>query len=190
MFFLGGIPTVTGVGTPGCTGFSTNPSDPADATNPAGERIRFYEFQSDRLVDPFSKGFYSYLDTFGVGDGAGGIVRGAPYAYFSSYKGSNNYNRFYRVDGKSDCADLGVWPYAEGAASSGAFPYLRYVKADSYQIISAGKDQIFGPGTPPPPPASTTPGPFWSPGSAVGYGNAFPAAKDDQSNFYSDLLGK
>src|SRR5207253_9071458 len=66
-----------------------------------------------------SSDLYSSRDTYGS----------VPYAYFSSYKTRNGYNRF----ASTDCPSLGVWPYAEALT-----PTVRYLNPNTFQIISAG----------------------------------------------------
>jgi hypothetical protein len=86
----------------------------------------FFNFNAARLVDVRGNGFPSYLDPFRTG---------RPYAYFSSWPAYNTTS--------SDCPDLGgvdVWPYASAANI--------WLNPNTYQIISAGPDGIFGPGTP------------------------------------------
>src|SRR5262249_51433873 len=129
VFFLGGIPrTVDGVAD--CQGFSTNPRNPAAPGG--GRRAICYEFHSPPLVKLHDNAFLSYLDPY----------QKQPYAYFSSYKYRNGYNRYFPVSGDSDCAKLEVWPYAR---KLGEQP--EYVNPDTWQIISAGADTQFGPGT-------------------------------------------
>lgn len=194
VFFLGGIPGVDPTSPPGnprrfCGGFSTNPQNPAFQTIAVGTETipPFFEFQSDRLIQlptsvrtsPSPSGFYSYKDTYS----------NVPYAYFSSYKTSNGYNRY----NSSDCDSLGVWPYAEGL-----LPTPRYRNSTTFQIISAGanglivgkKNMGFGRGT-----DLSNPNSIWTPqlaGSsqaAWGYNNDKQAGVDDQSNFYDSTLG-
>jgi hypothetical protein len=195
VFFLGGIQSNGNVapgrpaGPPGTMGFSTNPLNPAQL---GGSRDNpFFEFQSNRLV--FIRAgvpYYSYLDPYGRSDGLGTRISGAPYAYFSSYKSANNYNRYYTGlppapnvpllgPGVSDCATLGLWPFAESATP------VRYLNPSSFQIISAGPDSLFGPGSDP------AAGPLWSPANAsnvVGYQDLQPG-HDDMSNFHDRPLG-
>src|SRR5262249_4093624 len=153
-----------------CLGFSTIPTNPSI---PGGERIGpFYTFETGRLAispnapappnpGPPSARFFSFLDRYGT----------QPYAYFSSYKTTNGYNRY----GTSDCLYLGVTPYAETPN--------RYHKADSFQIISAGVDGKWGAGSGVPPTL------FWTPASAsVFYPDGTPG-RDDQGSFYSSPLG-
>jgi prepilin-type N-terminal cleavage/methylation domain-containing protein len=183
VFFLGGIPG-KGPSGPFCTGFSTNPENPAYHTVATGTEVvpPFFEFQSSRLVvlpnKARSPSHYSYKDTYGM----------TPYAYFSSYKTRNGYNRFALIGGKpsSDCATLGVWPYAEALS-----PSPRYQNPNTFQIISAGPDGQFGKGSDP-----TIATALWSPaiaGSTPATAGPTPATAtagaDDQSNFYDSPLG-
>jgi hypothetical protein len=166
VFFLGGIPATGQV--LGCLGFSANPLNPAF---PGGQRRGpFYEFTAERLVQIHGNKFYSYLDGY----------RKKPYAYFSSYGKRNGYNRYFSLDdSKSDCASLGVWPYAESI--KGGSP--QYVNPAKFQIISAGADGQFRPGT-----DLTAKSPFtWTPETA----DQIPeSGEDDQGNFHSRSLGE
>lgn len=83
---------------------------------------------------------------------------------------ANGYNRYRGTD----CPSLGVWPYAETIG-----PRSRFVNPAGFQIISAGKDCQFGPGT-------DGPSHTWSPATAA----SIPAAgRDDLANFYRAHLG-
>jgi general secretion pathway protein G len=158
VFFLGGIPNHDRA-RPGPLGFSTDPRNPtAHSTSRVGP---FYEFTSHRLRDVHGRGFFSYTDPW---------RRGQPYAYFSAYGKDNGYNR----DGDTDCPALGVWPYAEAVA-----PSPRFLRPSSYQILCAGPDGKFGPGT-------DVAAHVWT--SATGSGMPQPG-RDDLSNFHSKPLG-
>jgi type II secretory pathway pseudopilin PulG len=198
VFFLGGI-----ANSGAFTGFSTDASNPArhtlaypnPGTNNTDDRIPpFFEFKSDRLVFfsqwLASQGFnpQGYSDFYAYKDGYGKT----PFAYFSSYKTANGYNRYFGLLGTSDCNGLGVWPYAQSLGlTPGSTPI--YYNAQSFQIISAGKDLVFGPGSNPSLPAyGTAPvGPYntWAPAYAS---QAYPQGSfgyDDIANFYDRLLG-
>lgn len=126
VFFLGGK-QVTGPN--GVMGFSSNPLSPMPPPGVNGDITPFAEFKSDRLVPGTNGGFFVYLDAH----------KSLPYAYFSSYKSRNNYNRY----GSSDCPTLGVSPYREAAGQN------RYYNPSGFQIISAGTNKLFGPGDAP-----------------------------------------
>jgi hypothetical protein len=156
VYFLGGIPTSQG-GAAGCLGFSKDPHNPVaqDFDPRVGP---FFAFPSDRLRDIHGRGFLSFLDYYGH-----------PYAYFSSYPVAG-YNRY----GGTDCPTLGVWPYAREWD-----PVPRFWNPDSFQIISAGSDGKFGPGT-------TEASRVWSPATAA----AMPVeGRDDLTNFHNKALG-
>jgi prepilin-type N-terminal cleavage/methylation domain-containing protein len=174
VFFLGGIPQP---GTPkGCQGFSFVASNPA--ASGGTRKGPFYEFNSSRLVDRSGAGYWSYLDAYGK----------KPYLYFSSYSKRNNYNRYYNTNDASgnpiltsDCATVdptnyptGVWPYAESTSN--------YVYPSKYQIISAGADSNFGPGTDL---TATTPY-YWNSSTAE---SIILSGQDDQANFSDTKLG-
>lgn len=172
VFFLGGIQITSG-GTLGCTGFSTNQLDPSSTG--AFDRIPpFFEFTPKQLtqvasnassVSSYSKIFLSYLDPIGS--------PAKPYAYFSSYKTSNGYNRTaptYTGYGTAfDNPTLGVKPYYLNGSSP-----TQYLKPDRFQIISAGADGLFGAGG------------AWTTSGSLSTG----VAKDDLSNFASGQLGR
>jgi type II secretory pathway pseudopilin PulG len=129
----------------GTDGFSDNPTNP---TLPGGTRIGpFYQFRSNRLTpQPGYATPLMYLDPYGT-----------PYAYFGATS-KNVYNL-------ADCVDLGVQPYLEGAN--------RFLNPNTFQIISAGKNKVFGPGGP----------------IDLNNGVANEAGADDLSNFSSTELG-
>jgi len=124
VFFLGGIPRPQGGGVFAMGGFSNNPVNPADATS---LKAPTFEFPTSRLKDGRGQGYPSFLDPFGV----------QPFAYFSSFGAKNGYNRY----GSSDCATLGLSPYADIAG-----PPVNYFQPTGHQIISAGYNKQFGPG--------------------------------------------
>jgi general secretion pathway protein G len=201
VFCLGGIPgpstATTGLSNtvPSVRGFATNPKMPAPlpAADTADRLGPFYEFDSGRLVmyhpavNPqhfnvqrhLPTLYYSYLDTYGRSDGLGQNLAGAPYAYFSSYKTPNGYNRYFHPQTAfSDCSGLGVWPYAESAS--------KYLKPNSFQIIAPGADGQFGPGT------DLTQAPnllTWTPATAPNVNPQGTPGYDDQSNFTGSILG-
>jgi prepilin-type N-terminal cleavage/methylation domain-containing protein len=158
VFLLGGIPAN---GQVGCLGFNANGRTP---TAPGGTRKGpYFEFRTNRLVRQ-SNGFLAYQDPYGTGQ---------VYAFFSSYKRDNGYNRYAQlpfpsnptVVPTSDCQSLGVWPYLSGNNV--------YQNPKTFQIICAGKDGRFGPG------------------NAV-FGLNSPvtgAGADDLSNFHDKKLG-
>jgi prepilin-type N-terminal cleavage/methylation domain-containing protein len=156
VFFLGGIP-VAGAG----TGFSTNPIDPSyHVGRPNFPEVvqPFFEFKADRLgARHGTSPFWSYRDGYNR----------EVYAYLSSYKAGNDYTFF----GPTDCPTLNVAPYREPTATGAP---VRFYKREGFQIISAGRDGVFGPGG------------VWTPAM----GDTMPAAgRDDQSNFHPGLLG-
>jgi len=179
VFCLGGLQVNNGgAGPNGIQGFSTDPTNPMSA---GGDRIGpFFEFKSAQLVAG-SNGFFAYNDPWKT-----------PYAYFSSGKRRNGYNAYYNAAGPaaaqvSDCASLNVWPYFD--------PNNLALNPETFQIISAGSDQVFGQGSNP-----AVPGSAWT--SKTGQTSAArlqmvpPATNpapatglDDISNFHGKLLG-
>lgn len=196
VFFLGGIPSSAG-GVNSCQGFSTNPANPAAAkASPTEERIGpFFDFKSSRLWAFRGNSFFSYTDAYRKLP-LPTLPLGAPeqpqvYAYFSSYNRPNGYSPY----GTSDCPGLRLsplttatelFPYASGQDASGNRQYLN---PNTFQIISAGADGSFGPGSNP---SVSTPPPYWTAASAANMYPTLPASpnppenavyKDDQANF-------
>jgi hypothetical protein len=154
VFFLGGVPVRVGE-TNGYLGFSTDPRNPMKQEG-ASRVGPFYNFDPGRLIDLHGRRFFSYLDPYGQ----------QPYAYFSA--------ACYDRNGETDCPSLGVWPYARALQ-----PQPRFWNPDSFQIISAGPDGRFGPGT-------KDSSLVWTP---AGAGSIPAAGRDDMSNFYDQPLG-
>ncbi|MBI3409454.1 MAG: type II secretion system protein [Planctomycetes bacterium] len=159
VFFLGGpAPLVGGIFGP--QGFSTNPTNPVNLT---GDRVGpFYTFDQSRLYDRKSgENFPSYYDPWN---------RKIPYVYFSSGKTVNGYN------------SGGAWSHTITIGSETISPYYevlntRYPNPNSYQIISAGKDGLFGTTTQWRAPSASA--------DAPDTGNSF----DNQVNFHPSKLG-
>jgi prepilin-type N-terminal cleavage/methylation domain-containing protein len=164
---------------PAGTGFSTNPQNPTQLT---GGRVGpFFTFDQGRLVFyPTGAAVPSYVDPYLKATTT--FPNGTPYAYFSSGRSTNGYSPL-------DCSALGVSAYYQ----AGTAP-PQYYNASTFQIISAGRDGVFGPGT-----APAAPGTPWSPvnapnyemipGSAVNYLGVPGNGLDDYSNFYESQLG-
>jgi general secretion pathway protein G len=185
VFFLGGIQVTSATGVNDCIGFATDQKNPAGildrTTGKPLDRVEpFFDFQSSRLkrvhqtvTDP-NNVYFSYIDAY----------EKAPFAYFSSYKKANGYNRYFASLKASDCNTLGVWPYSDG---------IKYHNSDTFQIISAGRDGIFGQGSNP----GTNPPPTWTPATADSSQALLPyrpgtkvlAGSDDMSDFYDRMLG-
>lgn len=199
VFYLGGIPSnplnpMTPGALPAGLGFSTNNMKPSMGSmnidyqaggNPAGlpgslgnmgkRRGPYFTFVTGRLVPsalPTSQGFYSYLDPWQVKTGP------MPYVFFSSSGQNNGYS-------VTDCNTV-IFTDNSGTQHF-ALPYwtgvsgttLTYTYSNTYQIISAGRDGMFGYN-----PAYPQPNNLWVPASgAIGTG------ADDQANFSGSLLG-
>ena len=175
LFHLGGVPAY-GNGAINMTGFSNNDQNPAQT---GGTRQGpYYEFQTGRLA-LFSAPAFGTAHSYIAGPYTPASAAGAfpvyldpwkaspkpqPYAFFSA-SGNGVYNKY----GVSDCASLGLSPYIQ---SSG--PPIVYVNANTFQIISAGRDGRFGAG-----------GANWNPAS----GTNDPNGREDQSNFSQRMLG-
>ena len=123
VFFLGGIPQRSG-GNVAMTGFAANSSNPTRARNGRPARIGpFFQFNTARLVDTDNDGFLSYQD---------GYERNV-YAFFAAGRTANSY-------GRNDNQSLRVQPYYSTVQNG----QRQHIKPNSFQIISAGKDGVFG----------------------------------------------
>ena len=200
-------------GVPACLGSSTDPTNPANFYRPGSEallRVHYKPACLLQLATCNSSTSQSNNHVLVPGHLRDGGKRGAPllpelpYAYFSAYQTRNGYNRY----GTSDCASLGVSPYAQSASaprnppSNGSPVTTQYYNPSGYQIISSGTDGTFGQGSlftsgsslPQTFPNVTTN--VWNPASAanspalLGSKNSNPPqGADDQANFNSDTLG-
>jgi prepilin-type N-terminal cleavage/methylation domain-containing protein len=159
VFYLGGIMLTTVNGatvTSKLSGFATNPRDPSDfldkSSTPGNLKLRervgpFYEFQSARLTpsNAWTKaaGFFCYLDPYGSSEV--GVVAGQsmPYAYFGlTVRGTKSAapnltiaaNSYY-----SDCTALGLPQQYKDQGGAG-----NDMNSNTFQIVSAGRDKIFG----------------------------------------------
>jgi prepilin-type N-terminal cleavage/methylation domain-containing protein len=159
VLFVGGARNSSGA----FIGFSTaDPSKPMDVTAATALKRKgpYYTFDASRITVLPGRTFSVYNDPYGT-----------PYAYFSSGKGANRYDAYFGPGptflGTHDCTSLSatLQPYFTGT---------RYYNADTFQIISAGKNQQFGSG------GNWTPT-FGPAGTGVG--------ADDMSNFYDARLG-
>jgi prepilin-type N-terminal cleavage/methylation domain-containing protein len=174
VFWLGGIPSSTG-----CTGFSTNPLNPADSTTP--HKPPYYEFRAARLVAGLG-GFFYYVDAYKTS---------SPFAYFTAYPNNAGYN-IYNVSPYSDCflngsSPLGTVLTGYSTSFTNLQPYLlsatatstatKWVNPSGFQIISAGRDGAFG---------NITAGGVWNP--SQGWPANDPGA-DDIANFSRAVLG-
>jgi prepilin-type N-terminal cleavage/methylation domain-containing protein len=157
VFFLGGIPQKDATGTFGVIGFSTNPQNP---TQLAGDHIPpQFEFVAGRLYQRVGGNpFLSYKDTWSTN------TQVAPYLYFSSGGKRNGYATL-----NPDGSKMAVTPYY--APPLNGVP--QFMNPNTCQIISAGRDGLFGAGGAYTPSAGTTD----------------PNGKDDQSNFSDSKLG-
>jgi prepilin-type N-terminal cleavage/methylation domain-containing protein len=179
VFFLGGIPAPVG-GTNGCLGFATNPQNPADKASLAtgSKKGPYFDFVPSRLVRG-GNGFFSYLDQWKTN---------SPYLYFSTYGSENSYHLpgTEKLFPAGDCTPalkdpsgnpVVVAPYLESMT-----PPIRFTNSTSFQIISAGKDGVFGQGG------------LWDPSKGLPLSNGnkpgVNPGVDDQANFSGNLLGK
>lgn len=146
VFFLGG----RGVLSDGVArGFSRNPRNPFEPTGgtPIGP---FFKFDPDKFVDVDGDGAREYADP---------LATGTPYLYLSSYNG-RGYQPNIDADVKLPHAtwtasppatrpDLGVDSNGDSVVDTGQ-PYMQSSDvpwlSDTFQIISAGSDGMYGAG--------------------------------------------
>jgi prepilin-type N-terminal cleavage/methylation domain-containing protein len=180
VFFLGGVPSRGTSLT--CGGFATDPRDPIKLSQSTGRKGPYFDaFSSSGRLGLWpsqggTAGFFSYFDPYSqlsppVAPGD------KPYAFFSSYGQPNgyNFNKYPPLGSISgDCPSLGVTPYYQSGSTG-----PQYYNPKSHQIISAGADRTFGPGSLPPGGAT------WTPQTA---GSIAAAGRDDQSNFSGGAL--
>jgi general secretion pathway protein G len=174
VFFLGGIRSSSGVGVVGFAknpvrpfvGDNTDPSLVVPGTS--NRDTPLFDFKTDRLTDLDGDGMYEYIDALNVQQG-----EQRPYAYFSAY-GSNGYDpndvnygwdtdptggfspvrRSFRVTFKPKLSDGSPTSMVMSAAPN---PYtsslpvnasttvpVTFINANTYQIISAGRDRMYG----------------------------------------------
>jgi general secretion pathway protein G len=167
VFFLGGIPQPTGTGF-GMAGFGKNPQNPFQAVSVTTNRSpSLFEFRAERLIDDDLDGIPGYIDSLATGN------EGRYFAYFSSY-GNGGYDpndingpepnnnqiidasnpaigRFFRVgfgaNGPSGATNVVFSPAPNPYTSSDAVPAngtAVYINPNSYQIISPGRDRLYG----------------------------------------------
>ncbi|MCE9563902.1 MAG: type II secretion system GspH family protein [Planctomycetes bacterium] len=145
---------LTGGGVTNFTGFSNNPRKPFTPSAGGGEIRKGPWFQGNpnKLFGPGPGGQPWLVDVYGV-----------PYAYFAS------------VDAKLN--NYGTQTFSPGGGAGTASPYFssagppaRMMNEGGFQIISAGRDKVFGAG-----------------GMLPAIGS--PGGEDNQSNFSQYLLG-
>jgi len=148
VFFLGGVPSGTG----GLRGFSSNPRNPADATNTK----QYFEFSTKNLklrAAAAYNGFNTYTATDNNAVNAAGAVGfpsytdpfgSKPYVFFSASNRKNGYLPFFAT--LHDCGTLTgttFVPYRDTQISPTQFSCHQ---PTGFQIISAGYDKLYGGG--------------------------------------------
>lgn len=178
VFFLGGMPQsvqTSGGGGWGMTGFSRDPVNPftPSGVGSTSRTVPMFEFAPQRLVDLDGDGFPSYIDPLSASQ-VGPLQR--PYAYFSAY-GNNGYDpnddnsaaaeqddagnaiirsffvNFNLQGGSRVTASPPPNPYTIGDANpvTTANPTPKstiWANAQTFQLISAGRDGLWGLGGP------------------------------------------
>ena len=156
VFWLGGIPINGSTGVK-FTGFAASRTDP---TLPEGTVTKrkgpYYEFEPARVSGTTSNGKLGFNNSYG-----------GPYVYYAR----DDYKYF---DGVAPALlPFPVYPYRDQTSATAS----SFLNSKTFQLISSGQNQVFGPG-----------GVNWTPGSgkyaidADGY--------DDMANFSSTILGK
>lgn len=146
------------LGGPDNKGWATDLFDPSAAY---GMRIRFFEFDPNRLKDVHGNGYPSYLDRHGT-----------PIAYFSPFREGLDWTAAYQQDnpklGQLYTANpgLGFPPYAD-------------MNMTTFQLISAGPDKKFG-----------QKGATWTPPTGPMVYPVGDPGNDDVANFAKRLGGR
>lgn len=143
VFFLGGAIVPGG----GCVGFSNNPVNPMDTSSLSNRVGPFYSFPADRLTVLSGASYAVFVDAF----------EKQPYVYFSAGRGGNDYpvvqtgNLRGSVVGATTSGGVTVYPYQTAGAdptqtvgAQAPIPARIWANKDSFQIVSAGPDGVFG----------------------------------------------
>ncbi len=185
VFYLGGLIDTTGP-LPRPIGFSPNPLNPTAA---GGERIGpFYEFRSarlkylDTLPAPAKRPYPSYLDPYNKSS-TDPSAPDMPYAFFgalspNSYDPTEVMTMVIVVGGVPTAVPV-TRPYYEFGSGGTTGTPTKWLNPNTFQIISAGRDRMFGAVAP-----SAT-GPGWD--IRIGWPGG--AGTDDLSNFSQTDLG-
>ena len=164
VFFLGGIPLNTNPN--GVHGFNRLPTNPF-LTQPNGNyKETFFDFKPERFQDLDGDGMLSYIDILGKPGS------GVPYAYFSTNLNGNGaydandcnfggilptseslaptFRQFGHVRNTSNNILTSVFPNpyttTDTISSANITTAPQYSNPQTYQIISAGRDQAYGVG--------------------------------------------
>lgn len=130
VLFLGGPPYANLNRAPG--GWHTDKTNPTRPPTPTASRIGpFYEFNVGKLVtwNAAKHLWGGYADPYGT-----------PYAYFLAR--DTSFNNYY-----NDCSSLvgnHFVPYFTSATGTGPSLVIKYHRPDKFQLISAGRDRLFG----------------------------------------------
>lgn len=169
-FFLGGIPNRTGTTLSGMGGFGPNPVNPfvAEAFAQNNRKRPLFDFDASRLIDDDGDGIPGYVDPLAKNESS------RYYAYFSAYGGGgydpNDVNfainnpeddrltRRFRVsfnvpDPSSPDRNQNRIvnspapnPYTSSPALPGGIAVASYVSGETFQLLSAGTDRLYGTG--------------------------------------------
>jgi general secretion pathway protein G len=165
VFFLGGIPSSTGTS---LAGFAKDPTNPFRGDGTGGTTNRdspFFDFRTERLCDDDGDGIPGYTDPLTRPTNATNLGDGRYYAYFATY-GQNEYDpndcnfavdsagryfgtTFAVADPMNSGNPSNVVlspspnPYTTSPAIQAGRP-TAYQNPQSFQIISAGQDRLYG----------------------------------------------
>jgi prepilin-type N-terminal cleavage/methylation domain-containing protein len=141
VFWLGGAQDPT---TGAFTGFSADTTNPmrSQASSPTIKRKGpYFQFVTAHVgTSPTGSGFPIYYDTYSTGLQT--TLVGRPYLYYSSGKTANGYNAYATFGIGNDCKTVGNF---DAYYQPGQLPH-QYYHPDTFQIISAGKNQKYGAG--------------------------------------------
>lgn len=176
VFFLGGIPSYSGwvldtsttPATPirwekgAMSGFGRNPVNPFLGDQPpngtTSRTTALFEFRADRLVDDDNDGIPGYVDSLARPTGST-LADARYFAYFLAY-GANGYDpndvNFSETD-DTGSTTIGCAFRTAANISAAPNPYTTtppvrvgqdpaFVNPNTYQILSAGLDRLYGPG--------------------------------------------
>jgi type II secretory pathway pseudopilin PulG len=160
VFFLGGYNTTPQF----FVGFSNSVTNPFTPVAGQSQKGPFFDFPNKRMVSSGGSVPW-YTDPWGT-----------PYCYMSHQNGNDYYN--FPI-----CPTFN-WPPSPIQQPNSTASSPNYVNPNSFQIISAGRNMVFGPGGTWP--NATTYGTPLSPGRAV-YGQPG-AGGDDLSNFAPGMM--
>jgi general secretion pathway protein G len=216
VFFLGGLPqhvsTASGGGL-AVTGFNRDPQNPftlaTQNTGTASRTTPLFEFAPQRLVDVDGDGYPSYIDPLSANNAP---ADQHPYSYFSAYA-NNGYDPNDCNSGELDefgnpvvrsfyvnfvvnngtnprvAASTAPNPYTIGDADpSNPTTNMNWVNPQTFQIISAGRDGLWGLGGPYDASSTSNRLPIYSTNDPANATAVRPTERDNITNFSGGRL--